>query len=385
MYQPDSATQAHSQISNIEVDNMTGLGNFFAFLKTVKQELLALRTPASYKLAVALFDIDSTSRIQQAIGRQATDYVISTIASALYRAMPPDLVSRGAMQLFRIADDEFALVMRFADCYSAKALVRSMQQAVARLKWEPYARPIKVSTSMACYPTCAESLGELLSFANHFLHHNRNHKGGGLTCVGGPKQKDTIALAMAMSQNATSLVEHLTDQILNTAAQLQQTTHLAMTDPLTELPNLRAARQVLQHYVLHSHKNGAPLGVVMVDGDRLKEYNQLFGYEAGNEMICWLGETLRQYCGETGFVARWLSGDEFLMLLPSLNLAQCKAQALDLCNQIAQDSRHLAIPITVSVGVASYPESGDSADKLIAAVEQANRRAKDAGRNQVCD
>jgi diguanylate cyclase (GGDEF)-like protein len=380
-----AATLAQSLVRDIDVDNMTGLGNIFAFLKIARQEVLALNTGANHKLAVVLFDIDNTSGIQEVVGEQATDYVIATVASTLYRAMPSDLVSRGAMQLFRLAGDEFALIMRFADCFSAKALVKVMQRAVAKLQWETYPHPVTVSASMACYPSCSDSFGELLFYANHFMHQCKQRRCDDLVCAEGAKELGPEVLLTALHQDATALVDQLAAQIVDKAEQLQRTTHLALTDPLTGLPNLRAARQMLQRQVEYADKHRTRFGLLMVDGDRLKEYNQLYGYAAGNEMIRWLGRMLQQYSGDTGFVARWFSGDEFLMLLPELSLAQCRARASEICKQVAHESRNLAIPVTVSVGVASYPETATVPDELIAAVEQANRRAKEAGRNQVCD
>ncbi len=385
MLTPEALAAAHRRADSIEVDNLTGLGNLFAFLKALKQVLPQVAAQPGELLAAVLFDIDNLASVQDAIGEQATNYVITTIASALYRAMPIGPNGRRTARLFRFTGDEFAMLLRHHECQQIKTQIAHMQQEVARLVWETYPHPITISASLACFPSCASGLGDLLAYTNLFMKHTKDNRKGGITCPGNTEHQNAQSLSVELHNNATALVETLSNRILETAEQLQQTTQLAMSDPLTELPNLRAARQVLREQLEYANQVGVPLGLLLVDGDRLKEYNQLYGYSAGNEMIRWLANTLQDWCGVDGFVARWLSGDEFLMIVPNFNLADCNRYASDLCAHVHEASRELPIPITVSVGVASCPESAATAQQLIDMVERANKRAKDAGRNRASD
>lgn len=382
MLTPEALAAAHRRVDSIEVDSLTGLGNLFAFLKALKQTLAPVATQPGELLAAVLFDIDNLASVQEAVGEQATNYVINTIASTLYRAMPIGPNGRRFARLFRFTGDEFAMLLRHNECDQIKLQIGKMQQEVASLAWETYPQPITISASLACFPACASGMGDLLAYTNLFMKHTKNSRKGGITCPGDSEHQNAHSLSVELHDNATALVETLSNRILETAEQLQQTTQLAMTDPLTELPNLRAARRVLREQLEYALQVGVPLGLLLVDGDRLKEYNQMYGYSAGNQMICWLARTLQEWCGVDGFVARWFSGDEFLLILPNHTLADCTANANQLCTFVHAASRELRIPITISVGVASCPESATTPQQLIDVVELANKRAKEAGRNR---
>lgn len=370
--------------NSIEIDPLTGLGNMFAFLQAVKQAISATASQPGRLLGAVLFDIDNLADVQAVIGEEATNYVIATIASTLYRALPNAAGDHPAPALYRFSGDEFAMLVWHGGCDQVIPCVARMQQAVANLVWETYLQPITISASLACFPSCASGLGDLLAYTHLFMHRTKERRRGGLTCPCGPEHQNAQLLSVELHNNATALVEALSYKVLEAAEQLQATTTLALTDPLTELPNLRAARQVLQQALDRAEQAKSPVGLMLVDGDRLKKYNQLYGYAAGNEMIQWLGQQLQAYCRDRAFVARWLSGDEFILILPGCDVAATRQLAEQARGHVHAASHQLQIPITISVGIASYPETAPTAQQLIDAVEAANKRAKDGGRNRTC-
>ena len=120
----------------------------------------------------------------------------------------------------------------------------------------------------------------------------------------------------------------------------------------------------------------------MIDGDDLRRYNQI-SYAAGDEMIQWLGATLRDQLRPGDFLARWRVGDEFLVLLPATPLGQAAAVGSRLCRAVQQASEGWPLPVTISIGVAEYPRHGTDEVGLLRQAEAANDRAKALGKNCV--
>ncbi len=126
------------------------------------------------------------------------------------------------------------------------------------------------------------------------------------------------------------------------------------------------------------------ISLLFIDGDNLRQYNDTLGYEAGNEMIRKLGAILSGSTSPGELVARWLSGDEFMIVLPGYGKEQAMEKARDICDSVRKKSADWVYPVTISIGVGTLPDDGTDLSKVIAKVEDANARAKNAGKNQVC-
>jgi diguanylate cyclase (GGDEF)-like protein len=120
---------------------------------------------------------------------------------------------------------------------------------------------------------------------------------------------------------------------------------------------------------------------VAIDGDNLKAYNE-YGYQRGNEMIRDLGELLTAVVRPVDRVARWLSGDEYLVLLPGADLTIARNVGERLRAAVENGTRRW-LPVTVSVGAASCPRDATTAAELLATVEERGLASKRAGKNKV--
>ncbi|NLW16938.1 MAG: diguanylate cyclase [Firmicutes bacterium] len=370
-------------IESIGLDTLTGFGNMFAMLHAAKQGIEEVLATPGTLLALMLVEISDFDYLGLELGEEAANELQLNIANKidahLQTGAKPDFQGR----LFRLSAGEYALLIRHSSCRQLRQWASQLRQVTISDFTHTAALPLNLRISAACFPACAVSLGHLLAYTYLFMGKSRDNDKTNLACPGSPDYQNTQFLSIELHNNATSLIETFSEKILDTAFQLDEARHMAFTDPLTQLPNQRAARYYLQEMLAEANRQDSALSLMLVDGDNLGDYNEQFGYEAGNEMINWLGQQLRRLIPETCFVARWLSGDEFLVLCPGTDKAACVRLAEMLCQRLHLESRQLLIPITVSIGTATYPQDGTTKEQLLAAIETANRLAKESGRNRV--
>lgn len=161
---------------------------------------------------------------------------------------------------------------------------------------------------------------------------------------------------------------------------------LATHDGLTGLLNHREFQRRLQIEVERARRYQHPLSLLMIDIDHFKKFNDTYGHQSGDIVLRVLAEQMRQGVRTVDYSARY-GGEEFAIILPEMPASSAIAVAERLRKSIASQSTALdrgqTVNITVSIGVATFPEDADSNDKLIAAADRALYAAKSAGRNRV--
>ena len=160
--------------------------------------------------------------------------------------------------------------------------------------------------------------------------------------------------------------------------------HLSEHDALTGLPNRLRLDDRLRTALDRAERFQTRLGVLMVDLDGFKEVNDAFGHHVGDAVLCELAERLSACVRATDTVAR-MGGDEFIILLPDLhNPAEAERIAAKIVaaasNPMSIDEMPLAV--TVSIGLATYPEEGADVDSLLRCADEAMYAAKQKGKNQ---
>lgn len=153
---------------------------------------------------------------------------------------------------------------------------------------------------------------------------------------------------------------------------------LALTDELTELPNRRKARMVLERLV--ETAEDAPFTIVMFDIDGFKAYNDAYGHPAGDEALCMLAGVLRAATEEEGLAARY-GGEEFLAVLPRTEAEKVLSYVYRVRRELSA-ARGARSDLTVCAGLAEF-RGGMSYSDLLEAVDQALYRAKREGPNRV--
>jgi len=162
---------------------------------------------------------------------------------------------------------------------------------------------------------------------------------------------------------------------------------LAVTDGLTGLYNHQRFHEGLAAEFGRAARYGHPLSLVLVDIDHFKSFNDACGHQAGDALLRTLAGLFKASARQHDQVARY-GGEEFAFLLPQTDKRQATLLAERLCHVVERRQWEGAdvIPggrLTISLGVASYPEDAVQAAELVERADQALYRAKKLGRNQV--
>jgi diguanylate cyclase (GGDEF)-like protein len=162
---------------------------------------------------------------------------------------------------------------------------------------------------------------------------------------------------------------------------------LAITDGLTDLYNHRHFRERLSLEMERSNRTGLPLSVLMIDVDHFKGYNDRHGHLAGDNALRGVSKILQHGRRANDVVARY-GGEEFAIILLDVGKGAAKEVAERICAQVAEfpfefGSTQPSGKLTISVGVASFPDDGAEPALVLAAADRALFAAKNAGRNRV--
>lgn len=173
------------------------------------------------------------------------------------------------------------------------------------------------------------------------------------------------------------------DALLKSQALLREQ---SVRDYLTGLFNRRYMEETLERELLRAERKKLSVGMIMLDLDNLKQFNDTWGHAAGDEILREVGSLLlRQVRGED--IACRYGGDEFILILPDATCAVTCGRAELICELARQfhlqfEGKSLAA-LTLSIGVAVFPEHGSTSTTVLRAVDAALYRAKREGRNRV--
>jgi c-di-GMP phosphodiesterase len=165
---------------------------------------------------------------------------------------------------------------------------------------------------------------------------------------------------------------------------LKKTHEMAVTDTLTSLPNRFRFYEYAKHTLIKAEQSGVLVSLVYIDLDNFKFVNDKLGHEAGDELLCFLAEDLHQLIYQrNGCMVSRLSGDEFAIVLTHILPEDVEelAQSIVLLFSGGYQSDNYYFPVSASMGIASYPNDGNSLKELIANADMAMYHAKRSGKN----
>jgi diguanylate cyclase (GGDEF)-like protein/PAS domain S-box-containing protein len=160
----------------------------------------------------------------------------------------------------------------------------------------------------------------------------------------------------------------------------------SIRDHLTGLFNRRYMEETLERELLRAVRQKLPLGLLMIDVDDFKKYNDTLGHAAGDEILQSLAKLLIEHTRGEDIVCRY-GGDEFIVVMPGASREATYRRA----NLISASVPHCQIStekkilkgITISIGIATFSESGNSSAELLREADATLYQAKHQGRGQV--
>lgn len=180
----------------------------------------------------------------------------------------------------------------------------------------------------------------------------------------------TVAAQLEHSIASLKLREALRDQ--------------SIRDPLTGLYNRRFMEESLEREVMRAARNGQPLSLLFLDLDHFKRFNDTFGHDAGDFVLRTMANVFRDFFRGNDLICRY-GGEEFAIGLPECSVHDAAARANELRARVRStplkyESKSL-LPVTLSVGVAAFPENGPSVADLLRVADERLYRSKSSGRD----
>jgi diguanylate cyclase (GGDEF)-like protein/PAS domain S-box-containing protein len=189
----------------------------------------------------------------------------------------------------------------------------------------------------------------------------------------------------AKQRLATTVAEHIALALAN--LKLRETLRRqSIRDPLTTLFNRRYMEESLAREMRRASRGRHPVGIIMLDLDHFKAFNDAFGHEVGDRLLREVGAVLQRSIRGEDIACRY-GGEEFILILPEASLIDAAQRAEQLRESIRTinvlDRRQAPSAVTVSCGVAIYPDHGPTAEAVVRAADAALYHAKAHGRDRV--
>ncbi|RMG14572.1 MAG: diguanylate cyclase [Deltaproteobacteria bacterium] len=231
-----------------------------------------------------------------------------------------------------------------------------------------------------------------------YLHYKGARKGEGSLLVVPMLYRDKIIGALsfmrpevdAFRESEVALLEAVARQAalaISNAQLYQRTVELSLTDPLTGTYNRRHLESRLEMEVNRARRFEHALSAIMIDIDHFKHYNDTHGHPMGDRILQEVARILGSQLRRVDTLARY-GGEEFTVLLPRVD----KAQALEVAEKLRQAVEAQPFPgaeaqplgrVTLSLGVATFPDDAASGKELLSRADDALYEAKAQGRNRV--
>jgi diguanylate cyclase (GGDEF)-like protein len=179
--------------------------------------------------------------------------------------------------------------------------------------------------------------------------------------------------AFAQTLQFTSYVVLVGGALLDNVRLFESVRQLAVSDSLTGLANYRRLVDELGSEIQRSGRTRRPFALLLFDLDGLKKINDQFGHLAGSRALCRVADVLRLHSRTIDTGARY-GGDEFVLILPETGMEAAQEVGRRICERVANDPEQP--PISVSAGIAVYPEDGATIETLLDSADRALYRVK---------
>ncbi len=160
----------------------------------------------------------------------------------------------------------------------------------------------------------------------------------------------------------------------------------SIRDPLTKLFNRRYLEETMEREIDRARRKELPLGLMVLDIDFFKKYNDTRGHDAGDALLTQFAQLLMDQIRQEDIACRY-GGEEFVVVMPGADDNITRDRAQRICDAVRRMKITIGVEVfggvTISIGVTSYPAHGLRMDELITAADKALYEAKHDGRDQV--
>ena len=201
----------------------------------------------------------------------------------------------------------------------------------------------------------------------------------------GPEASEYLAAMPHVQQLAVMVADRVAIAVAN--VNLRETLRAqSVRDPLTGLLNRRYLEEALPRELDLARRESHPLAVLMIDVDHFKQFNDAHGHDAGDKVLRQIGQQFQRQLRSSDIVCR-LGGEEFAVILPRATQAEARAKAEQLCevtrNLVVSHHGMRLATVTISIGMACFPEHGTTMQVLLETADQCLYSAKKEGRDRV--
>ena len=191
----------------------------------------------------------------------------------------------------------------------------------------------------------------------------------------------------SMERLAMTVADHLSLALANLKLR-ERLQEMSVRDPLTGLYNRRYMQETLEREIKRAQRASKPIGIIMLDVDHFRDFNNQNGHQAGDAVLKLIGNLLNKKTRIADVSARF-GGDEFVVILPNASRSVTLLRAEQIsqsaaCMDLKFGNKNLE-KISISCGVAVFPEDGTKADDLIKAADSALYHAKKHHNLQVAE
>ena len=200
---------------------------------------------------------------------------------------------------------------------------------------------------------------------------------------------DLFELEQRINRPLDRMISTITEKYIG--AHTNELKQLARRDKLTGLLNYDSFKEILSDELRRSRRYRHAFSLILMDIDDFEGYNDNFGYPAGNFLLQEVAKIIAHSVRGVDMLARY-GADEFAILLPEAGKKQARRAAERLRREIKLETRHsaqargtLKSPITVSIGISTYPKDAEMVDEVISLADEALYEAKQAGKDMVME
>lgn len=339
--------------SNMYVNDFIGLPNYFDFIEA------DIKTVFGRRGFFIVFSIFNLTTINEEYGRDIGDICIKSTCESIKNVIS----NHDNIFGYRFGSNDFIITLPNSDISKLKVISMEVEEEFHKVMEDLGSSVGKLTQFYLEYNQQIDYIEDFYEF----LFNNANVYG---------ESRD----------NSSRMIRHIittfTNNIRSTLSSYRVANSLAHTDDITGLNNHRAGNIFISSLIEEYSHSEKGFSVLFIDGDNLKRYNTI-SYEAGNNMIRNLSQIISSSIRDEDKVFRWLSGDEFLVVLKGVEKENSLKLAERVRESVEKQTQKCVYPTTISVGVSHYPSDGNSIDEIINKAEKANSYAKSIGRNKV--